>query len=277
MNEIGVVISRYHEDLRWVERIKAPLDIYIYNRQQIVGNPIMGIDASFGTPVPTYKDPTDIGNLNVETVKNNGVNLNIINMEDDAGFEVSTFLYHFWTKYDSLNEFTVCLQGRERGHIGTPFGDTDIQTLLNNPEQLKHTKFVPKYPGPGLLPAQRIIVEDCIEFEYLCDRFGWWDPYNEYNWSIYKNDWNKTPWLCLEVFQELAKVKWPPDSHNFGAGQQFMASKKSVLKHHPSYYKKMQEFVNGYMDPQPNRPGHPSVEQLNQGPNIIEAFWHSVF
>ena len=33
MNEIGIIISRYWQTLKWIENLKGPLDVYVYNRR----------------------------------------------------------------------------------------------------------------------------------------------------------------------------------------------------------------------------------------------------
>jgi hypothetical protein len=70
--------------------------------------------------------------------------------------------------------------------------------------------------------------------------------------------------------------KWyPPESWSFGAGNQFIASKKQIKRHPANFYKKIQDFTNSYMDP--NGDQRPAWQQLNQGPNIMETIWKFIF
>lgn len=260
MNDVGVVVSRFYEDLKWIEQLKAPIDVYVYNR---LGNsPGMGVHA------PLDKDINDIGGLDVEMVKNNGVNLTIIYIPDDPGFETSTYAYHLHSKYDSLNEVTVFLQAHPMLYIH------DIIELLNNPQQLKYTQFVPQFPGPGLLPAKRTLLDTPIEFSYVSNRFAHLAPMDgvDYGWTPYMNDYSKAPWL--KFCQDIAKDGWPPSPFNFGEGNQFMVNRKRVWKHPVEYYRELQNFVNTHMDPNPTRPPY---QQYNQGPNIIEGIAQFIF
>lgn len=271
MNQLGVVISRYYEDLKWVEQLKAPIDVYIYNR--FGESPGMGVPSAAWGSAKTDKNKDDIGGINVGVVKNNGVNLQIIEMEDDAGFETSTYSYHFYTRYESLNEITVCLQAHPSIYI------KNIVAYLNNPGQLVRTKFSASNPIPQLNPSVVNIGNECIDFSFISDNFAWLDPYRDYGWAPHKDDLTKSPWWFFvkgmpgwaEKKEDLKQLTgWP-----FGAGNQFMVNKKLVLRHEKEYYKRIQDFTKTYMDP--NGDKRPSWQQLNQGPNLLEGSWVWVF
>ena len=101
-NEVGIVISRYYEDLRWIENIKSNVDVYVYNRSG--ESPGMGVPDAVAWAKP--KDPADVlGGLDINKCKENGINLQIIEIPDDPGFEASTYAHHCYSKYDDLNEF----------------------------------------------------------------------------------------------------------------------------------------------------------------------------
>jgi len=257
MNEVGVVISRYYEDLKWVEELKAPLDVYVYDRQ--------GETPGMGAPhaVAWYK-PKSVISLDVEKCLSNGINLEIINMEDDAGFEASTYAYHFYLKHDSLNEITVCLQGHPEIYT------KNIIQFLNNPSQLMRTKFLPTNPNtPSIRPSRIETVGNVIDFEFVSDDFSHADPYHDYGWAPHKNNFDKAPWKDF-----CHSPEWPPKPYDFGAGNQFMVNKNLVLKHDTDYYKRLQEFTATYMDPNEQRP---HWQQKNQGPNIMEGMWQYAF
>ena len=272
MNEIGVVISRYYEDLRWVEEIKAPLDVYIYNRKGICE--YTGIQSAARTTIDpkVVNDKNDIGNLNVETVKNNGVDLKIIEIPDDPGFESSTYAHHCYSRHDQLNDFTVFLQAHPT------FYCRDIISKLNNPDSLKHTRYIPVNTFHSLLPPKIEVTQECIDFECITERFGWVDLNSAYVWSFYKNDFSKIPWLefCKDMSGATIKDgKWmPPANWTFGTGTQFIVNKKRIQNHTIEYYKRMQQFCNTYVDPNPITPDWVT---RYFGPGIMETIWQFAF
>lgn len=271
MNEVGVVISRYYEDLKWVEELSSPIDVYVYDR--IGDSPGMGAPEAVAWFKPTddRKRITEI--LNLERITNNGVNLQVINMEDDAGFEASTYLYHFHTKYDKLNDITVCLQGHPEIYI------KNIMSLLNDPHRLARTKWESSSSGHQLNSAKLTSYDDPVDFSYISDNFGFVGPDYDYGWAPHKNDFTKSPWWFfvknMPGWTEDKSKLGTIDGFPFGAGNQFIVNKKSVLKHEPDYYRRIQEFTKIYLDP--NGDKRPHWQQLNQGPNIMEGTWKFVF
>lgn len=270
MNELGVVISRYYEDLKWIEQIKAPIDVYVYNRKGLTPN--AGIPSMMGG-VLNHLDKDDIGNLDLNVVKSNGVNLEIIPMEDDAGFEASTYAWHFYQRHDNLNEVTVCLQAHPTQYI------KNIVELLNDPHTLARTTFSATNPGRELNASKTWIDNECIDFSFISDNFAWVDPYTDYGWAPHKNDLTNAPWwFCMTGMPGWVDKKenlGHLDGFPFGAGNQFMVNKKLVLKHDAEYYKRVHEFTKTYMDP--NGESRPKWQQLNQGPNLMEGSWKWVF
>lgn len=270
MNELGIVVSRYYEDLKWIEQLKTPVDVYVYNRMG--DSPGMGVPSAARTTVNPNKDKSDVGNLNIDVVRSNGVNIDVIEIEDDPGYEASTYSYHFYTKHDSLNTVTICLQAHPSFYI------KDIIAYLNNPNQLMHTKFFESCPTCHRLnQSEKKTIKECIDFEFVSDNFAWLDPMTEYCWSTQKEDFTKAPWWSFVkgipgwVEKDLKTLAgW-----YFGAGNQFMVNKKLVLKHDSMYYKEIQEFTKTYMDPHSDK--RPKWQQLNQGPNILEGSWRWVF
>jgi len=268
MNEIGVVISRYWQTLKWIESIKAPLDIYIYNRRG-TGSFKVNCPPNFQNQEDRNyfsRGETDM-KIDVNVVKNNGVNLNIINIEDDRGYDGSTYLHHCYSKHNSLNKFTLFIQGHGYAY------HKDMIKRLNNPESLKYTKFTPS-SSRGLVSAIPETTKEPIEFEIISDRFGSVIPDMEYGWSIYKNDFTKAPWweFCKSM-PEWSSGK-PPGDWSFGEGSQFIVCKKRILLHEPDYYKRVQHFVNTYLDPRES-PG--SWCDRYYGLSIMEGLWQWIF
>ena len=268
-NEVGIVVSRYYEDLRWIEQITSDVDVYVYNRSG--ESPGMGVPNAVKWATP--KNPIDIlGGLNIERCKSNGINLEIIDIPDDPGFEASTYAYHCYSKYNDLNDFTVFIQAHPEIYVN------DVINIFNNPEQIKHTSYI-KQPGEQLTPSIPILLESTIEFEPFCDQISTLWPDHDYQWSLYADDFSKIPWLefCKDMpGATICNESWfPADNWTFGAGNQFIVSKKRIKRHTAKFYKKIQDFANSYMDP--NGDSRPHWQQLNQGPNILEGIWKFIF
>ena len=265
MNELGIVISRYYEDLKWVEEIKSFVDVSIYHTKGDI--PIMENHQTVPWSYPRSAE-NNLGNLNIEKCLKNNINLDIIDIPDDLGFEVSTYLHHLYTKYDSLNEITVYLQAHPHIYI------KNIVPLLNDPNKLAHTQFAPSDPSSRELNPSKLIInmDEYINFSFISDNFAWGKPYTDYCTSPYKNDFTKAPWWFIWEKEKLNFF----EGRSFGAGNQFMVNKKSVLKNEQNFYKKVQEFSKTYMDPNPDSV-RPSCEQRNQGPNVLEQSWSYIF
>mgnify|MGYP003335775720 FL=1 len=269
-NKVAVVISRYYENLKWIEQIKSNIDVYIYDR--LGESPGMGV--SHALPWCKPKDPNDnLGGLDIEKCKQNGLNIEVINIPDDPGFEASTYAYHLYSKYDELNNITVFMQGHPDIY------KKDAIYLLNNPELITHTTYS-KNSQEECSPAIPTIIDEEIEIEPFSDTLVTLQSAEDYQWRLYRDNYNKIPWLefCRSMPGStiINDGRWiPPVNWWFGAGNQFIVNKKLVHKHQPDYYKRLQTFINTYMDP--NGESRPSYQQLNQGPNIMEGIWRFIF
>lgn len=268
-NEVGIIVSRYYEDLRWIEQITSSVDVYVYNRSgESIG---MGVPDAVAWAKP--KDPNDIlGGLNINKCKENGINLEIIDIPDDPGFEASTYAYHCYSKYNELNDYNVFIQAHPEIYV------KNVIDIFNNPDQIKHTTYK-KISSDQLSIASIDLIESTISFEPFCDQLGTIYPHQDYQWSLYQNDFSKIPWLdfCKNMSgSSIINNNWvPASSWSFGAGNQFTVNKHRIHQHPEEFYKKIQEFANSYMDPNGNN--RPSWQQLNQGPNIMEGIWQFVF
>lgn len=267
MNEVGVVISRFYEDLLWLDELDAPLDVYVYDRSGNLDVP----DKSKYFYQPKGKPL----NLNLERMKQKGVNVEIIPLEDDFGYETSTYSYYLYSRYDKLNDVTAFLQGHPQFYM------KNIVTKLNNPWRFARTRYDATVAPPNLKlesPLKQTITEEPIEFTYLSDCFGYTSPSVDYGWKNERNDYTRAPfWFFLknmpgwtENKEELKEL----GPFIFGAGNQFAVNKKLVLRHDVHYYKRIHDFVKSYMDESPDRP---EWQQKNQGPNVMEATWQFVF
>jgi hypothetical protein len=272
-NKVGIVVSRYYEDLKWIEQITSNVDVYVYNRSG--ESPGMGVPNAVAWAKP--KDPNnELGGLDIEYCKSNGINLEIINIPDDPGFEASTYVYHMYSKYNELNDYTVFIQAHPEIYV------KDVINIFNNPDKIIYTNYQ-KQPGGQLtnaIPYTHPDIPIPIDFEPFCDQLGTIWPHLDYQWSIYQNDFSTIPWFkfCKNMpgSRTDSSGKWyPPESWSFGAGNQFKVSKQKIQKNPVSFYKEIQEFANSYMDP--NGESRPSWQQLNQGPNIMEGIWKFIF
>jgi hypothetical protein len=270
MNEVGIVVSRYYEDLKWIEDIKSSVDVYVYNRNG--ESPAMGVPNAVAWAKP--KDANDnLGGLDIEKCKANGINLEIIDIPDDPGFEASTYAYHMHSRYEQLNEYTVFIQAHPLVYV------VDAINIFNNPELIKYTTYK-KESSVQLSPAVPYVVDIPIDFEPFCDQLGTINPLEDYGWSPYRDNYHNVPWLeiCKNMTGSTVDKdgKWHPASlWNFGAGNQFIASKRAIQNNPAEYYKRIQNFTNTHMDP--NGDSRPSWQQLNQGPNIMEGIWQFAF
>lgn len=268
MNEVGLVISRYWQTLKWIEEIKFPIDIYIYDRRGS-GPPKFVCQPNYQTPEEKdrfLRGETDLG-FDINIVKNNGVNVEIIEIEDDRGYDGSTYLHHCYSKHDSLNNFTLFMQGHGYTYR------RDIIHRINNIELLKHTHFISA--GVGLFPLKEETIEKCIEFEPISDRSGWVLPYSEYGWEVYKTDFTKAPWweFCKSM-PDWNNGLPPKEGWAFGEGSQFIVCKERVLKHNADYYKQIQHFVNTYLHPNTQTTGW--LDRY-YGLSIMEGLWQWIF
>ena len=270
MNEVGIVVSRYYEDLKWIEEIKSNVDVYVYNRSG--ESPGMGVPHAVAWAKP--KDANDnLGGLDIGKCRANGINLEIMDIPDDPGFEASTYAHHMHSRYEQLNDYTVFIQAHPQVYV------QNILEILNNPELIKYTSYK-KESKVQLSPAISYRVETPISFEPFCDQLGTINPLEDYGWSPYKDNYSNIPWLefCKNMPGSTVDTNdnWhPAPSWNFGAGNQFIASKKTIQNKPVGYYKSIQEFTNTYMDP--NGSNRPTWQQLNQGPNILEGIWKFIF
>lgn len=265
MNEVGIVVSRYYEDLKWIEQLKAPLDVYVYDRS----GPVEQVNEnSYFNIIKTH----DL-DLNIDLIKDNDINFQIIPMADDLGYETSTYSYHLYSRYDKLNDVTAFLQGHPKSYM------KNIVSIMNDPYRFARTKYSASNPTPKLEdPLKLTITEELVDFSYLSDCFAYTLPSVDYGWKNYRDDFTKSPWWFF-----LKKMSgWVENKSDlkelgpmtFGAGNQFMVNKKMVLRHDVDYYKRIHNFVKSYIDESSDRP---KWQQKNQGPNIMEATWQFVF
>lgn len=270
MNEVGLVVSRYYENLKWIEEITSNIDVYVYDRYG--DSPGMGVPHAVSWATP--KDRSEqLGGLDIEKCKQNGINLQVISIPDDPGFEASTYVYHMYSKYDVLNDYTVFVQGHPHEYVA------NIINILNDPASIKHTTYV-ESDIQGFTPAIRHVSDQLIDFEPFTDNLARLHIDQDYQWSQYQHNFNSVPWFefCKDMTGSTFDIdgNWrPPANWRFGAGNQFVASKNAIRTNDIEYYKRLQHFINTYMDP--NGENRPEWQQLNQGPNIMEGIWQYIF
>ena len=260
MNKIGLVIARFHENLNWIKNINIPIDIYVYNR---------------------HKDKSDTGGINTNNIPSN-INLEIINMEDDEGYEASVYAYHCYFKHDVLNDFTIFSQAEP--HLGG--WSHDASPYINDPNLL-HTHYVGTANSEGIFSSKVEIIEKEIEFEWISECWVWRHIHNCHCWYPWKNDFSKRPTnkFCscktlpsgeLEIQGVNKGFGW-----NWGAGSHFIVSKSRILNHPADYYKCLQEFCINYIDefPLPDAiwPNAKNIRGGHAGELLMESTWEFIF
>lgn len=154
-----IVVSRYDEDMEWTKKYT---NVIIYNK----GNALVG-----------YSNVIDLPNI---------------------GREGHTYYYHIYTNYDSLDEYTIFLQGN-------PFDHT-----------------------PNLHGILKDIHEFNNEYATLCSQVY---LTNNINCPTHPN----LP--MLEVYETLFGECKEIKSFVFGAGAQFIVSKDCIHKRAKEFYK----------------------------------------
>lgn len=271
MNRIGVVIHRYYENLTWLHNVKSNLDVYVYDR--IGESPGMGLDPNY-LPWSKKKDPNDnFGGLNVDLCKQNGLNLKITQIQDDPGFEPSTWLQHIINNYDSLNDYSLFIQGHPEVYC------KNIIYYLNNPHLLMHMRWRRDPNGSyGHIAshAPYELSEDEIELEFMSDQSSHLISTQDYQWELYKHDFSSIPWLkfCKNMpgsFYDENQKWYPKPDWYFAAGSSHIIHKRIILENDLNYYRDAWNFVNTYRDPHGDL--RPKWQQMNQGPNIMEGIY----
>ena len=213
-----------------------------------------------------------MGGLDIEACKKNGINLEIIEIEDDPGFEASTYLHHMYTKYDDLNDYTVFIQAHPQIYVA------NVIDILNTPSEIKHTFYKRQHSAESSGVNRILDLNKLVDFQPFSDTIVRCTNAN-YNWALYKDNYENMPWFefCKNMPHSYKEDgKWVPIPYwDFGAGNQFIASKEIIRVNDKILYKKMQDFVNSYMDPYGD--SRPYWQQLNQGPNVMEGIWAFVF
>jgi hypothetical protein len=118
---------------------------------------------------------------------------------DNVGREAHTYFKHICDNYDKLGEYICFLQGNPFDH---------------SPNILQNLK---KYSGDTI----------DIEFEYL----------SEWIIECSLNSCRHHPGLPLrKIYEHIFKNKGDDKPFSFGAGAQFIVSKKQILKHSKEFY-----------------------------------------
>lgn len=162
-----LVVSRYNEDIEWTKKYS---NVVIYNK---------------GTPLVGYSNVIDLPNV---------------------GREGHTYYYHIYTNYDSLDEYTIFLQGNPFDH--TP----NLHSILEDID-----KFNGSYKSlcKHILPCtnvQCIFHPNLPMLKVYCELFG--------------------PCMYIKQF-------------TFGAGAQFIVSKECIHKRTKEFYKRIVDLL-GY-------------------------------
>jgi len=174
---VRIVVSRYNENVEWT---KAFSNVTIYNK----GQPL---DKSF-----------------------NEIPLN------NVGREGHTYYLYIYENYDTLDDYTVFLQGNPFDH--SPNLNYDLQQYIKNSTTLNFdfaylSKYIYKFTANG------------------CRKHGKYLPIQE---------------TYAKLFDKQMNTK---TRFEFGAGAQFIVSKQSILKKPKLFYYKIIELLQTNINP----------------------------
>ena len=148
----------------------------------------------------------------IKLVNNHNKEYNEI-MLDNVGREGHTYYKYIYDNYDNLNEYTVFLQGNPFDH--SPNIINNLNKYISNPELNIDFEFL----------SENIILCNLTR----CNRH-----YNLPLKSVYNHLFN-------EKKEELSFI--------FGAGAQFIVSRKHILMRPKEFYLKIVELLNKHINP----------------------------
>ena len=133
-------------------------------------------------------------------------------MLPNVGREGHTYFTYICDHYDSLEDYTIFLQGNPFDH--SPNLINNLNNFLTNPSS--------------------------IGFEYLSETIYW------SNISVCKFDVNLP---LIDIYETIFHERQTDMFFSFGRGAQFIVSKKNILKRPKSFYMKIVELLQKSVDP----------------------------
>lgn len=172
---------------------------------------------------------------------------------ENVGRETHTYLYHIINNYDNLDDYTFFLQGNPFDHSSNLFKNID-ELILNNPE--RNFYWI----------SERIVEGD---FEYIREP--------------YFHMFGQLKLAYKFVFGDEPQI----ETFKFGAGAQFVVSKKNIVSKPLEFYQRLFDFLdkeplnNNYL----RLLRYPDIDQsvinINRNcPEIchyMERFWGLIF
>jgi hypothetical protein len=155
------------------------------------------------------------------TVYNKGGHLDNSTPLPNIGREAHTYLYHIVTQYDNLDEFTIFVQGNPFDHC---------RNVLERVEGLTR--------------------DGCPDFELLA--------HDVLLTTSEHCKWHRE--LPMKAFHTRLFGPTPPRTFRFGAGAQFVVSKRLIRTISKSTYQSLLNTID-----------------KDQGPWVIERFWEQLF
>ena len=175
--KITIVVSKYRENIDWIEQLKDKFNVIVYNKDE-------------GGDLP------------------------------NVGREGHTIYTHIVNNYDNLDDHIVFLQGHPFDHS---------PNIINDLSYLKHAI------NTGKKVDFRILSRDIYIFALNHGIFT----------ETLANDTYKA------IFENIEKEYFPEDKEFlFGAGAQFVVSKKAILKRPIELYKNIIKVLEHNSDPQ---------------------------
>lgn len=185
------------------------------------------IVARYNENVEWTKDFLNVIIYNKGELLNNGYNEILLN---NVGREQHTFYKYIYDNYDNLENYTIFLQGNPFDHLVNTI--EKLNEIINNKEYNK-------------------------DFEILCNNII---PCNLSGCKYMSSFQNK---ILIAMYEKLFNERKENMEFIFGAGGQFIVSKKNILKHPKDFYLKIVESLQYDINP-------------NEG-FIIERFHNIIF
>ena len=157
---------------------------------------------------------------------------------NNVGREAHTYLYYIINNYDNLDDYTVFLQGYPFDHsTALKYNLNKIENKLNEYDFLIFN-----------------INNKTNEFVFLADKV--------YNINI-NRDTTNNEYPLIQYYSIIFEENIKDKPITFGAGAQFIVSKKAILSRPKRFYEKIIKLIDNEIDP--------------VGAYILERFWHLIF
>jgi hypothetical protein len=172
------------------------------------------IVSRYNENVEWTKDFSNVIIYNKGEPLNNEYNEILLN---NVGREQHTFYKYIYDNYDNLGNYTIFLQGNPFDHLVNTI--EKLNEIINNKEYNKDFE---------------ILCHEIIPCNLSGCKWLFWLPKNEY---------------LIDTYEKLFNERKENMEFIFGAGGQFIVSKKNILKHPKDFYLKIVESLQYDINP----------------------------